>query len=453
MNSRLIKNGYVVTVDDNFAIYPDGAIFIEDGRIVDIGESDSLGNKYRNVEVIDANGKAVLPGLVNTHVHSGLIRGTAEDLPLWEWLMKHVDPMHKALTSDEAYVAARLCYAESLMAGTTCVMDMYRFMDRCADAAEELGIRAILVPYVADKPEYDYFESLKTNIELVESRHGTANGRIHVWFGLEHLVYATEETYKRIADLLKKYPVGFHTHADESIEMVERIKENYGRSPIQLFYDRGILGPKTVLAHCCWLTPTEMEILAKTETSIAHCPVSNMKLASGVAAIPECLDRGIKVGLGSDGVKENNNLDLFEEMKFASLLQKLHHLDAAKMPAEKTLKLATINGARALGLDDEIGSLEVGKKADIILVDLQKLHLAPHIYGKYENIVANLVFSANGSDVDTVLVDGEIVMQNRRLLTADVTKLIGDANEAVKDLFIRRKPFVPDDISMDSIEV
>ena len=453
MQKKLIENGYVITVDEQFRIFPDGAVYIEDDKILDIGECQALRAKYQDAKKIDAEGMVVMPGLINTHIHSGLIRGTAEDLPLWEWLSKHVDPMHRALTADIAYAASRLSYTESILAGTTCVMDMYRFMHRSADAAEELGIRAVLVPYVADKAGYDYFESIEDNVRLIESHQGAANGRIQVWMGLEHMVYATEQTYHKIADLAARYDVGIHTHGEESLEMSQLVRQKYGRSTVEVFLDRGILGPKTVLAHCCWLTPTEIDILAKTGTGIAHCPVSNMKLASGVSPVVDCLEKGVKVGLGTDGIKENNNMDLFEEMKFASLLQKVHRLDATVMPAEETLKLATIYGARTLGLGDQIGSLEPGKKADIILVTLRRPHLSPKILGKYENIVPNLVFSANGSDVDTVLVDGKILLENRSLQTGDEDEIIDRANLAIMELIERREPHVPDEVSINNIEV
>lgn len=453
MSRILIKNGYVITVDSDFNIIPEGAVYVEDDRILDIGPSAALEERYADAQVIDATGKAVLPGLINTHLHSGLIRGTAEDMALWEWLVMHINPMHKVLTPDDAYIAARLCYAESLLAGTTCVMDMYRFMDRCADAVEEIGIRAILSPMCADKPEFDYFDSIDDNVRLIESHHGSADGRVQVWLGLEHHAYAREESYTRLANLAEKYETGIHTHGDESIDMVHKIMKKYGRLPIQLFHDRGILGPKTVLAHCVWVTPTEIEILAATKTGIAHCPVSNMKLASGVAPIPECLRKGVKVGLASDGVKENNNLDIFEEMKFAALLQKVHHLDAAKMPAQETLKLATIYGARTLGLEDEIGSLEVGKKADIITVNIERLHMSPQLYQDYANIIPNLVHSTSGADVDTVIVDGKVVVRDHKILTADEEKLILEANVATRGLLKRREPFVPKEMVFEDIEI
>ncbi|MEA1928541.1 MAG: amidohydrolase, partial [Candidatus Auribacterota bacterium] len=424
----LIRHGIIVTVDDGDTIYEDGALLIRDDRIADIGEDRELADKYPSAQVvIDASRKAVIPGLINTHLHSGLIRGTAEDLPLFEWLMKHVDPMHKALRAEEAYAAARLCYAEGLKSGTTCMMDMYRYMHRCADAAEELGNRVVLAPYVADKPGYDYFETMESNERLIRERNNTASGRIKVWVGLEHLVYCTEDAFKEAVRLADKYDTGIHTHGEESFEMALRITRHYGRSPIRVFLDYGILGPGTVLAHCVQVTPEEIDIIARTGTGVAHCPCSNMKLASGVAPIPAFLERGVNVGLGTDGVKENNNLDMFEEMKFASLMQKLHHLDATSMDANTTFRMATIGGAKVLGLDEEIGSLEVGKKADLVLVNLGALHTTPIMGGKYSNVVAHLVFAAGGADVERVYVNGRPVVVDGELVTASEEEIISRA--------------------------
>ncbi|RUS46424.1 amidohydrolase [Cohnella sp. AR92] len=442
-DSLLITGGTVLTVNAANEVIETGAVLIENGRIADVGEAAVLEAKYSNVERLDSAGHVVLPGLVNLHLHSGLIRGTAEDLPVFEWLTKYVDPKHRALTDELAFAAARLSYTEGLLSGTTCVMDMYRFMHRCADAAEQLGLRATLAPYVVDKPGMDYFESLDKNIRLVEERNKTANGRIQVWFALEHLTYCTEEAYRRAAKLAEKYDTGIHTHGEESIEMARRLHAETGRWPVELFYDRGILGPKTVLAHCVWLQDSEMELLAKTGTSVAHCPVSNLKLASGIAPIKELLDLGVNVGIGTDGVKENNNLDMLEELKFVPLLQKARLLDATAIPAEIALRMATIDGAKALGLDKEIGSLEVGKKADLIMVDFRKHHLTPIIRGKYNNAVSNLVYSASGSDVSHVFIDGKPIVRERKLLTGDAETIRLEAQEAAEKLFVLREPYIP----------
>ncbi len=441
--TTIIKNGVVITLNERNQIYQDGSVLIEDNRIVDVGPSDNISRGKRVDNTIDARGKAVLPGFVNLHAHSGLIRGTAEDLPLWEWLERHVDPKHKVLRAKDAYAASSLCYTEMIKAGITTVLDMYRFMHRCADAAEEVGIRAVLAPYVADKPEYDYFEKQNDNIELIRKRHGSANGRIHVWMGLEHLVYCSEEAYHRAREYADKFNVGIHTHGEESKEMAAKLEKEYGLSPIEVLHKRRILTPKTVLAHCVWVTPREIELLAKAGTSVAHCPVSNMKLASGVAPILDYLRQGVNVGLGTDGVKENNRLDMIQEMKIAGLLQKVTHLDAAALPANTLLRMATINGAKALGLGEEIGSLERGKRADIIILNLTSPHMSPALTGEFFNIISNIVYAAIPSDVETVLVDGKIVMQKRKVLTVDEEEVVARHKAAAEELLERRKPFVP----------
>jgi 5-methylthioadenosine/S-adenosylhomocysteine deaminase len=225
--------------------------------------------------------------------------------------------------------------------------------------------------------------------------------------------------------------------------MYQRLTREYSKHPIEVFRDYGILGPKTVLAHCVWLSPIEIEILAKTGTSVAHCPVSNMKLASGVAPIPELIRRGVNVSLGSDGVKENNRLDLIQEMKVASLMQKVYHLDASLLPAEQVLRMATVNGAKALGMEKELGSLAEGKRADVIVLDFKKPHLTPLLLGEFQNVIPNIVFAAQGSDVETVLIDGRVVMENHEVRTVNEEEVIEKAGRVTYDLLERRKPFVP----------
>ena len=437
-----IANGAVITVDRNDTIYEDGAVIIEDGRIIDIGKSDDILSKYRKDHVIDARKHAVLPGFVNTHSHSGIIRGTAEDLPLWEWLRKYIDPKHHVLTPADAHASSKLCYTESVKAGVTTVLDMERFMDRCADSAEEVGLRAVLAPYVSDK--YDGYEKPEDNYRLLAERNGAADGRVNVWIGIEHLMYCTEELYRKGAELASKHKVGIHTHGEESKEMAERItKEHGGRRPTKVLRDYGILGPRTVLAHCVWLDDEEMKILAETKTSVAHCPVSNFKLASGVARVPEMLGLGITVGLGSDGVEENNRIDLMQEMKMAGLIQKGTHRDATLMPANKLLRMATIDGATALGLGSEVGSLEKGKKADITILDLNQPHLTPVLHGEFHNVVSNIVYAAHPHDVLTVMVDGEILMEDRRLAHLNEQEIIDVATEAAKGVLGRMKESAP----------
>jgi 5-methylthioadenosine/S-adenosylhomocysteine deaminase len=441
VETTAIVNGIVITVDPDNRIIEDGCVIIEGDRIVDLGRTDEIAHKYRKDLVLDARKHAILPGLVNIHCHSGLIRGTAEDMRLWDWLKFYVDPKHRVLTEDDAYIAASLCYLEGIKAGTTCTLDMYRYMHRCADAAAKLGNRVVLAPYVSDK--YDYFDKPEDNYRLLSQRHGSANGRVIVWLGLEHLMYCTEEAFRKAAEYAAKYRVGIHTHGEESKEMAEKITKEYGKRPVQVFEEYGILGPRTVLAHCVWLDDREIQTLAETRTSVAHCPTSNLKLASGIARVPEMIASGVNVGLGSDGIKENNRIDLFQEMKLAGLIQKVKHSDATVMRAPNLLRMATIDGARALGMEEEIGSLEKGKKGDVILIDLKKPHLSPILSGEFFNVVNNIVYAAMAEDVSTTLVDGKVLMLDRVVENVNEQKLMEEARVVTASLLERRKQFLP----------
>jgi 5-methylthioadenosine/S-adenosylhomocysteine deaminase len=311
-------------------------------------------------------------------------------------------------------------------------------MEGSAEVAEELGIRATLVPYVADEDGYDYFETIDFNRKLLESHRRSASGRVRTWVGLEHLLYCTRACFASAVELMEEFDTGLHTHSSESVWEVEESLERWGRRPIEVFFDRGILGPRTVVAHCVWLSDREIDLLAQTGTSVAHCPCSNMKLSSGPARIGDLRSAGVVVGLGSDGEKENNNLDLLEEMKFASLLQKVTTLDPTTGDPWDVLAMATIDGARALGLDEVTGTLESGKRADLITVALDGLHTTPLVPGPSGNVAAHLVFSASGHDVRDVWVDGRRLVADRNPLTFDIATVRSTAQAAAEDLFTRR---------------
>jgi 5-methylthioadenosine/S-adenosylhomocysteine deaminase len=446
VSRTLIRNGIVLPMTGGAAVLDPGSVLVVDDTIVAVGPVDALDADPRVIadaagalEVIDAAGHAVIPGLHNCHMHSGLLRGTAESLSLWDWLRTYVDPAHEALTPEIARVASLQCYAEGILAGTTSMMDMWRFMDGSAEVAERLGIRATLVPYVADEDGFDYFESIESNRALLESV-GTdyADGRVRAWVGLEHLLYCTERCFSAAVELAEEFDTGLHTHSSETTWEVDQSLDRWGRRPIDVFHQRGILGPRTVVAHCVWLDDREIELLAATGTAVAHCPCSNMKLASGAARVGDMRPAGVVVGLGSDGEKENNNLDLLEELKFASLLQKVSTLDPTSGDPWDVLAMATSDGARALGLADVTGSLEPGKRADIVTVWLGGLHTTPVLRGRDLNVAAHLVFSASGHDVRDVWVDGRRLVAGGRPLTFDVDTVRAEAQAAAEELFERR---------------
>jgi len=437
----LIRNGIVLPMEGRRAVFDPGSVLMEGPTVVAVGEVDAVDAHplAADAEVVDATDHAVIPGLHNTHLHSGLLRGTAESMALWEWLEAYVDPAHKALTPEIAEAASRLAYTEGLRAGTVSVVDMWRFMEGSARAAEDIGIRATLVPYVADLPGYDYFETLESNLALLQSHREAADGRVRTWLGLEHLFYCSPEAFARAAELAGEYDTGIHTHSSETTWEVDESLRRFGRRPIEEFFHRGILGERTLVAHCVWLDDHEIELLAETGTSVAHCPCSNMKLASGPARVGDFRAAGIHVGLGSDGEKENNNLDLMEEMKFASLLAKVSALDPTVGDPWDILEMATLAGARATGLADVSGSLEVGKRADVVTVDLRRLHLTPVLHGPDFNVAAHLVFSAGGADVDSVWVDGRRLVVGGEVRSVDAEAIRTRAQEAAEELFDRRR--------------
>jgi 5-methylthioadenosine/S-adenosylhomocysteine deaminase len=438
--TTLVRNGIVLPMSGPRVVLDPGSVLIDGDRILAVGPVDELDADPRaaGADVVDATAHAVIPGLHNCHLHSGLLRGTAESMALWDWLRAYVDPAHRALTPEIARVASLHCYAESLLAGTTSVMDMWRYMEGSAAAAAELGIRATLVPYVADAEGYDYFESIESNRALLETHRRAADGRVRTWVGLEHLFYCTDQGFDAAVALAQEFDTGIHTHSSESIWEVQESLRRFGRRPIEVFFQRGVLGERTVVAHCVWLDDREIELLAQTGTAVAHCPCSNMKLSSGAARIGALRAAGVTVGLGSDGEKENNNLDLIEEMKFASLLEKVSTLDPTSGDPWDVLEMATVAGARALGLDATTGTLEPGKRADVVTVALGGLHTTPVLHGRDFNVAAHLVFSSSGHDVSDVWVDGRRLVAGGVPTTFDVASVRAAAQAAAEELFERR---------------
>jgi 5-methylthioadenosine/S-adenosylhomocysteine deaminase len=440
MSSIILHADHLILMNQSNAVIPNGAVLVGfDGRIQAVGEAQAIIASNPGIEVKRMENRLLMPGLINTHAHSGLLRGTAEGLPVWEWLQQFIDPMHRVVNEREAEIASYLCYAEALLSGTTTIVDMWRHMHGSAKVAAQLGIRAVLVPYVAEHPDHDYFETLDTNEALIKQWHGGAGGRVHVWVGLEHMFYATSNAYKRAIDISKHYQVGFHTHSNESKFDVEETQRRYNKRPVEALEEFGLLdAPRVLLAHCVWLSDHEIETLAEHHVGVAHNPVSNMKLASGAARVEDLLAAGVAVGLGTDGEKENNNLDMFEEMKTSSLLAKLSKMDASALDAWTVCRMATITGARALGLDSELGSIEIGKQADLIAVRTDTPRMTPLLTGSDGNLHHNLVHAAQGGDVDMTMVAGKIVVEGGKLSTADLQELIVNMNKAVPDLFRRR---------------
>lgn len=433
-----IKNALIYSVDAQFSSYPNGTIVFDESRILALGPSEDV-SIPPDAWVTDGQGRlAVLPGLIDVHSHSSLLKGFTENAQLLDWLPQY-QREHQALNEDDAYFACLINYLEALKGGTTCVMDMYRFLHKGAQAAAELGLRVHLVPYAADKSDKPFFESLETTESLIKQCHNRHNGRLKVWVGLEHITYCSESMFRAARDLADQTGVSIHTHSSEQQEEVALVKQRFGDKPIHKFYDWGILKPGSVLAHGVWLDDDEIEVLAKTGTGIAHCPVSNMKLASGAAPLQKFHAAGITVGLGSDGAICNNSLSMFDCMKSASLLQKVTHLDATLVSAQQALQMATIDGAKLLGVDDHIGSLEVGKQADLITIDLWQPHLLPIMPAEgHDPVLWNLVFAARASDVKQVWVQGRLLIQDGKSTQVNEDGVMKAVNQQTASLLKRR---------------
>ena len=424
---------------------------IQDGRIAYVGAASDARRIVRAESEIDASGMLVLPGLVDTHVHlaQALIRGCADDTSLIDWLQKYVWPLQGNFEAEDGRVSAELCMLEMIKSGTTTFLESllhsrYGF-DGVAQSVDDSGMRGILSKTVMGLPGYGtkgaimhpgMIEHAETCLREVEDHfehwNGRGNGRIKVWYGARSLGGCTPELYKQIASGAQRLGTGITIHLSEVQEDVLFAKKEYGKMPAEFMDEVGLVGPNIVFAHGVWLTEREWRILAKKGAAVAHCPSSNMKLASGIAKVPEMMKIGVNVSLGCDGGPSNNCYDMIREMKSTSLLQKARLLDPLVMNAETVLEMATINGARALGLQKELGSIEVGKKADIILVRLKEPHLMPTI-----SPLSNLVYAAEGSDVDTAIIDGKIIMENRIVKTLDESKILRQASERGEKLLER----------------
>jgi 5-methylthioadenosine/S-adenosylhomocysteine deaminase len=442
MAGVILGADYIVTMDAANQVVAGGAVAVEGDRIVAVGALEDVVSERPGWPVKPGRNRLIMPGLVNAHMHSGMLRGTAEGLPVWDWLRLYIDPMHRVLTAADAEAASWLCYAEAALSGTTTVVDMWRFMAGSARAAAAIGIRLNAVPYVGEHPDYDYFDTLDDNEALLEAWHGKADGRVRIWVGLEHAFYAVPAAHKRAIALAKQWRTGFHTHSNEADVEIAEMARRYGKRPIAALEEMGLLeAPHTLLAHCVWLDESEIDLMARRGVCVAHNPTSNMKLASGAAPVQALRAAGIAVGIGTDGEKENNNLDMFEEQKFASLLTKFASHDAAALDSWDVLRMATIEGARAIGLADEIGSLEVGKKADLVSVRTDTPRMTPLVAGFLQH---NLVHAVQGGDVDMVMVNGAVIVEAGVLKTADVAGLIGAVNQAAPKLLGRRDAWLAD---------
>ncbi|MDT7806864.1 MAG: 5-methylthioadenosine/S-adenosylhomocysteine deaminase [Acidobacteriota bacterium] len=433
----LIRGGTVVTMDAADTIVT-GDVLVRDGRIEAVGRVSASAADV----TIDARGCAVLPGFVQTHVHlcQTLFRGAADDLELIDWLKKRVWPMEAAHDAHSLRASARLGVAEMMRGGTTCALTMetVNHTEEVFRVVEESGFRATIGKCMMDKgdevPEAlreKTKDSIRESLALLDKWHERGGGRIRYCFAPRFAVSCTRELLERVAHLARERGVMIHTHASENRAEIEMVERETGRRNIAYLDALGISGPHVVLAHCVHVGEDEMLLLAAKGTHVAHCPSSNMKLGSGIAPVAEMMGRGVSVSLGADGAPCNNRLDMFTEMRSAALLQKVSR-GADALPASRVLRMATRDGARALGLEDEIGSLEVGKRADITVVELERLHTTPR-----PEVVSTIVYAAEARDVRDVLIDGRVVLRGGELTTLSEREVVAEAKLQYKALVAR----------------
>jgi 5-methylthioadenosine/S-adenosylhomocysteine deaminase len=374
-----------------------------------------------------------MPGLVNTHNHisMNLFRGLADDLELDTWLNDNIWPMESHLNANYCYIGALFADVEMIKSGTTTFNDMYFYMSSVAQAIDKAGIRGVLSYGMIDFGDAEKRENeFKENIDLIKDFNNTADGRITCRFGPHSTFTCSKELLERVREEANKYNVGIHIHMNETQKEINDVIEATGMRPFEYLDSLNFLDSDVLAAHCVWLSDNEINILKESNVQVSHNPCSNMKLASGISPVYKLINNDINVSIGTDGVASNNNLDLFEEMKFVSLLQKVNTLDPKVLPADEVFNMATINGAKALGLDNNIGSVEVGKKADLILLDKKSINMTPA-----SNIPSsNIVYSANGSDVLTTICNGQILMENRKLTFLDEEKIMNLASEAIEEM-------------------
>lgn len=425
---HIVCGDYVLTMNENMELIRGGAIAVKDTKIVDIDIAENILKKYSSEKIIEGKERVVLPGFINTHTHAAMVyfRGLADDLPLKDWLEKHIWPAESHwLGSEFISGAIELACLEMLKAGVTTYNDMYFFGDSAAGATKKAGMRAVLGVGILDFPT----ASAKTTDEYFANAERFVNN----WKGDElitpciapHAAYTCgPDTLKRAKAMAEKFDVPLHIHLSETEWEVGEIISRYGKRPVEHLESIEFLSERVLAAHCVWLNDNEIEILAKRNVGVSHCIESNLKLASGIARVPEMLKAGVKVTFGTDGAASNNDLNILSEMSTAAKVHKAMAKDPTILDSKTALLMATRWGAEALGLGDSIGSIEKGKLADIITVDLKKPHLIP-MY----DIYSHLVYAAIASDVETVMVNGKIVVNNGRLITGDEESILHKASE------------------------
>jgi cytosine/adenosine deaminase-related metal-dependent hydrolase len=436
----IFDNATIITINPRREIVTHGAIVVEGTKIAAVGKSREIREQFPRHKVIDCNGNVLMPGLIDTHVHTAqaMLRGCADDLALLDWLGKRVWVLQGSYTEDDGRASAALCMLEMIKSGTTafieCMLAERYGFDGVAETVAQSGMRAAIGKIIMDQPSYgkvksfmhpglveDGETSIRNTLAAYDKWNGAADGRIQVWFGPRTPGGVTPEIYDRISALAKERNMGITIHNSEVRDDQAYAAAQGSRSALEFIHAHGLLGPRTVLAHCVWTDEADWKLMAKTGTHVAHNPASNAKLASGTAPVNGMLAAGVNVTLGCDGGPSNNTYDMIRDLRLASYLAKLRENSPTVVPAETVMEMATINGAKALGLEDLIGSIEAGKRADFILINMD----APHLIPAWDP-VSTIAYAATGTDVDTVVIDGKMVMQHRQVATMDERAVLED---------------------------
>lgn len=423
----ILKDILAILPENNEDVIKKTSIYIEENKIVSIGKEPE---KFQADKVIDGKDRLAIPGLINCHTHSymSFMRNVADDLSFMDWLFGTIDPIEQKMTDEDTYWGANLAIIEMMKSGTTCFNDMQMNIHQTTRAVKESGMRAVICRGLVGNGN-DEAGQIRLKQAYEEKDAAKDCDRLTFMLG-PHAPYTCDDAYMRIvSEEAKKNHMRIHVHLSESESEIQQIKEKYGCSPIEMADKNGLFDVPAVAAHCVQITENDMDILKKKNVSVVTNPASNMKLGNGFAPVPAMLEKGINVCLGTDGAASNNSLNMFHELNLLALIHKGVKKTPECISAKEGFRIATINGAKALGLEKETGSLEEGKKADIVVLNLNTPSLTPR-----NNLIAGLSYSANGSEVETVIIDGKITMENRKILTVDEELVYQKVNEIIKRL-------------------
>ena len=438
MKQILIKNAYIISMNNKREIYNNGSILIEGNLIKAIGKVDETLTS-ENIEIIDAKGKIILPGLINTHVHLSqqLGRGIADDVDLLTWLRDRVWPYESNFDYESSLISSTACCIEMIKSGVTTFLESGgQYVEAMVEAVETTGMRANLSKSVMDEgvglPNNwvkSADEEIKAQKELYDKYNNTADERIKIWFGLRTIFNNSDELILKTKEIADKLNTGIHMHIAEIAAENDYVKSNRGASTVEHLNKLGVLGPNLLAVHTVWLTDKEIDLFRLYDVKVSHNPAAAMKVVLGFARIPEMLEKGLSVSIGTDGAPSNNRMDMMREMYLTSLIHKGRTLNPKVVPAEQVLEMATINGAKCALLENEIGSLEIGKKADLIILNPNTIHTLP-----LHDPVANIVYTMSSENVESTMCNGKWLMKNREILVLNEDELIKKVKEKSKDI-------------------